>query len=115
MPSQRFIVTALPFTPENWTPGGGFHISAHFAPRLYDGTQLGQFAGFTAGGVSWPETMSGLGYSVDLNGTTYDAELISEPDAGLWNHLFSNATPVIPHLYRDHKARRLRSFPVLDL
>ncbi|MCA1802094.1 MAG: hypothetical protein LC662_06515 [Rhodothermaceae bacterium] len=115
MPSQRFIVTALPFTPENWSPGGGFHISAHFAPRLYDGTQLGQFAGFTAGGVSWPETMSGLSYSVDLNGTTYDAELISVPDAGLWNHLFNNTTPVIPHEYRDHKARRLRSFPVLDL
>ncbi|TVQ10618.1 MAG: hypothetical protein EA364_12030 [Balneolaceae bacterium] len=105
----------MPFTPENWSSGDGFHISAHFAPRLYDGTQLGQFTGFTAGGVSWPETVSALGFTVDLNGISYDAELISAPDVDLWNHLFSNATPVIPHEYPDHKARRLRSFPVLDL
>ncbi len=115
MPSQEFILTALPKTPENWTAGNGLYVSGHFAPRLSNGTQLGQFTGFTAGGMSWPETVSGLTFSVNLNGTDHPAEVVSEPDPTLWNHLFSDATPVQSHELPDRKDLRIRSFPILNL
>lgn len=113
--SQRFILTALPKTPDNWTAGDELYVSAHFAPRLIDGSQLGQFSGFTAGGVSWPDTVSGLTFTVNLNGTNYNAEVVTEPDSDLWNHLFSNSTPVQSHQIEDKRNLRLRSFPVLNL
>ncbi len=115
MSSQRFIVTALPKTPENWSPGDGLHVSAHFAPRLSNGTVLGQFPGFTAGGISWPETVSELEFSVDLNGTSYEAGMTLKPDPELWNRLFNDATPVISHQFPDKKNLRLRSFPLPEL
>jgi hypothetical protein len=119
MATQRYILTALPLTPENWTPADGLYVSAHFAPRLSGGTQLGQFAGFASGGAGgglpWTDTVSNLSFTVDLNGTTLQAEVVSEPDTELWNHLFNTATPVIPHEYPDRRNRRLRSFPVLEL
>ena len=115
MPSQQFILTALPKTPENWTAGDELHVSAHFAPRLSNGSLLGQFAGFTAGGISWPETVSGLSFTVNLNGTAIPAEVVSDPDPSLWNHLFSDATPVHSHDFPDRKDLRIRSFPILQL
>jgi len=115
LPSQRFIVTALPKTPEKWSSDDGFHISAHFAPRLSNGTSLGQFTGFTAGGISWPETVSNLAFSVDLNGTSHEAEMTVKPDAELWNRLFNDATPVFSHQFSDKKNLRLRSFPLPEL
>jgi hypothetical protein len=76
---------------------------------------LGQFPGFTAGGISWPDTVSGLSFTVNLNGTAYTAEIVSEPDSDLWNHLFSDNTPVQSHQFADKKELRLRSFPVISL
>jgi hypothetical protein len=115
LPLQRFIVTALPKTPDNWTAGNELFVSAHFAPRLSDGNQLGQFPGFTSGGISWPDTVSGLSFTVNLNGTAYNAEIVSDPDSDLWNHLFSDNTPVQSHHFSDKKELRLRSFPVISL
>jgi hypothetical protein len=106
MPEQRIIITTLPKAVDN----DFLVVSAHFSPRLYNGTLLGQFNHFASPGDTWPELLKSLDFQVEINNQIFDAELISEPDETLWPRLFNEQTPVIPYGFRDYSDTRLRSF-----
>jgi hypothetical protein len=128
-----FGQTTITTTTDGFQPGQYLDFSVIVSPRLEstktDDLQLQQFPDWIAGGPggrSWPDTIAALQSSLtlDILGLTTPAKaharLVHKPVAGLlfgsqqpnadvWNGLFSATTKVTPYLFKGMEKRHIRS------
>jgi hypothetical protein len=115
MSTQRLTWIALPC---GRTEDGRPRLSAYLVPRLEDAVNASptietDFPDF----LDWPAIVNDARFAVQLPGgrAISTVRLGAPADPGLWQRLFPGETPVRAFAFKDHSARRIRSYPVRDV
>ena len=107
------MATELTLTPlPDGVAGRDLRLSLHVGPRLTDAGPNAVLAGFPLM-VDWPATIANVAWSVEIDGRSFPATLVSSPSSALWTELFPAAgTKVFSHEVPDFREDSVHSNPV---
>ena len=118
MAKQKIVWTALPNgRVEEGPQAGQLRVSLVASPRLtpQNATEQRLSAPGYKDFHNWPKTLEAARFFLRVGANVVPLEVLSKPDAGLWDELFPATTPIEGFVFKDMSQVNLRSYAVRNV